>query len=1155
MKLRRLDLLRYGHLADRTLVFPPDATLHVVHGANEAGKSTALAAIADALFGFGHRTDYDFLHGGPRLRIGFSLTAQDGTQGDFIRRKGRNNTLTDAADQPVPEDTMRRLLGGASREYFEQGFGLDSARLRAGAESLLRSGGDAGESLLAGAGLLNLRAALNSLDEEARSLVGDGRGKRRLSEAADAWRLAQRATDERAIAPRAWQEAETAHTAAVAALADVQAESRTLATENNKLQRVRRVAQVLAALDASRAVVEALKDVPYLPADATTRLETADTARREAARDAAREAEAAERLTAERAALPRDPAALAVRDAIDALAEGRPIAVQAENDLPKVRAAAASHRAKVVDALLDLGLDRAPEAARDAVPTAGARRTVQRLIAQRAELAAKAAAARENLATAQRRRDRAAAAVEAAPAPPAPALARGTIEAVRAEGPLDAQHDQEVRAAETAERATAAALSALPLWTGNAAALEACPIPLPAAANAAAARLDQAAKTLTVSQATVAQLIGEQAAIEAEIARLSEGEIVPTPDAVAVAREQRDRVWLVLRSALEGGVAPSGGHSVGAFETLRDDADRLADRRADDAQRVADFLTATASRDQLRIRRTEAESALADAEAAATGAEAAWRALWEPAGVTPDSPAAMAEWRHQRAEVLQRAESAAEACQRRDGLAARRERARQALAGQSAGLEPLATLLLRAETACAAAEAEAAADQRRSEALAREEAQLPDLRAAAETASAALDDWAGKWATAATALGLASDASTDVAEAALGAWSRIAEAAPAWRSDEDRVIAMSATSVDFAQAAEAVRAHLGEPDRGEPDRGDPAPAIAARATRRLADALAAEQTAAELSAHIAVHATAAETATRQHDEAEADLAALRSAAGAEDNGALARIIEQAWKRDSAARDIAVREQNLLASGDGLPEADLRAESAGMDPDSAAAQLAEIGDRMAVLGDRRESLSAERTRAEATLAEMCAGHDAAAKAQEAEDALAEARATAERYARLHVARVLLKAGIDRFRAEQQDPLLRSASAHFALLTGGRYRRLGVDQDAAGRSLLLAVYDDGSECPIDGLSEGTRDQLYLALRVAAVEAHVARSEPLPFIADDLLVNFDDGRATAALWLLAELGRSTQVILFTHHDHIAALAAAQPGAAVQRLPGPSI
>src|SRR5271165_2591386 len=185
MKLRRLDLLRYGHLSDVPLIFDDVAPLHVVYGLNEAGKSTALAAIADALFGFGHRTDFDFLHGAPHLRVGFTLTARDGAVENFIRRKGRRDTLRDTADQVVPDEALRRFLGGVSRDSFEQGFGLDGARLREGGRELLRLGGEAGESLLAGAGLLNLRAVLTQLDEEAKSLVGDGRGRRRLSDAVE----------------------------------------------------------------------------------------------------------------------------------------------------------------------------------------------------------------------------------------------------------------------------------------------------------------------------------------------------------------------------------------------------------------------------------------------------------------------------------------------------------------------------------------------------------------------------------------------------------------------------------------------------------------------------------------------------------------------------------------------------------------------------------------------------------------------------------------------------------------------------------------------------------------------------------------------------------------------------------------------------------
>jgi len=77
-------------------------------------------------------------------------------------------------------------------------------------------------------------------------------------------------------------------------------------------------------------------------------------------------------------------------------------------------------------------------------------------------------------------------------------------------------------------------------------------------------------------------------------------------------------------------------------------------------------------------------------------------------------------------------------------------------------------------------------------------------------------------------------------------------------------------------------------------------------------------------------------------------------------------------------------------------------------------------------------------------------------------------------------------------------------------------------------------------VEAMSEGTRDQLYLALRLATLERYLAHAEPLPLVIDDILVNFDDERSRATLEVLAELSRRTQVILFTHHARLRDLAA---------------
>ena len=72
-------------------------------------------------------------------------------------------------------------------------------------------------------------------------------------------------------------------------------------------------------------------------------------------------------------------------------------------------------------------------------------------------------------------------------------------------------------------------------------------------------------------------------------------------------------------------------------------------------------------------------------------------------------------------------------------------------------------------------------------------------------------------------------------------------------------------------------------------------------------------------------------------------------------------------------------------------------------------------------------------------------------------------------------------------------------------------------------------------VEGMSSGTRDQLYLALRLASLEKYMESAEPMPFIVDDVLVDFDDARSQAALNALAELAEKTQVILFTHHSQV--------------------
>jgi uncharacterized protein YhaN len=81
--------------------------------------------------------------------------------------------------------------------------------------------------------------------------------------------------------------------------------------------------------------------------------------------------------------------------------------------------------------------------------------------------------------------------------------------------------------------------------------------------------------------------------------------------------------------------------------------------------------------------------------------------------------------------------------------------------------------------------------------------------------------------------------------------------------------------------------------------------------------------------------------------------------------------------------------------------------------------------------------------------------------------------------------------------------------------------------------------GAAVHVAGMSDGTADQLYLALRLASLEQYLEHNEPLPFVVDDILLRFDDERALATLRVLAGLAERTQVLFFTHHRHLVELA----------------
>jgi len=1159
MRLRRLDLTRYGKFTDHVIDFGekvdggPD--LHIVYGLNEAGKSTALSGFLDLLFGIEERSRYDFLHPYAAMEVGAVLEVGEARH-ELRRVKQRTGSLRDAAGQPVGDGVIAGALAGLTRDAYRMMFSLDDQTLEEGGNAILDSKGDLGELLFsASAGLAGLSRALSAVTGEADAIF------RRRASSTEIAGLKRRLNDLKAEREKVDVQA-SAHAALVAELRRAEQAYDAAMTEHGTLKARRddlgglvRAAPLAAEHASLSAVLAPHAELPRPPAHWASDLPALMVADATLGTKRAAADERLERLRAEIDGIAVDRRVLGLADRIEALSLGSARVQTAEPDLPKRRAELAESRSRLAQlarAIAGPENDADPDALAVDAATLG---SLRGLIERWSGVEEKLSRSREEHETASEAFDRAredrAALDRDHPALGAPQRAALQAAAGRVrETDLLARRRLAQAAARAKSQAAEEAMRRLAPWSGEPAALEALRVP---SARQIQAWRDEAAEHALRSKGHCERGRGletEGAALAAKVAA-AEAAIGPIGDAESGRlRARRDAAWVRHRDAMDAASAAAFEQAMQAVDGMAEArlaaADRLAELRGlrrdlevcrAGIAREAELLSELDGERSDLSSRIEAAGLPGSGDAASAGERLSgiedWLALRERA------VAAIAERRTAEAEC---AAVEAEIAREADALG-------EALA--AAGTPPegldLPALLQAADTLLAEdaryAEARAAADKRLRDDARSLEARRKDAAAAAGDGRAWEEAWgralAGTWFA-----GLAADraAVRAIVEAIAGLPERLAER----DGLSHRVEAMQADREAFLAELASVQAALGEPADGTE------PVAAASALR---DRLRAAGHA--LDARRAKEAERADLEAKRrvlleeiglHDARKAERLAFFGLTSLADVSAR---LDECARRDriEADRDkLAAR----IRQEAGAPSLEAALERLAEGAPEERTQAYETSDRRVEdLNERLKELFAAKSAAADRLAAV-GGDDAVVRIEaERRTILLEIEDKALRFLHLRTGALLAERALQAYREKHRGSMMGRASDAFRAMTRDAYAGLATRPEKDREILIGRPSAGGSKLATD-MSKGTRFQLYLALRLAGYEEFVATRHPVPFVADDIMETFDEPRSEEVLSLFGKVSHLGQVIYLTHHRHLCDLARkAVPGARVHELP----
>lgn len=1163
MRFLELNLMAFGPFTDLQIdLSGGNYGLHLIYGANEAGKSSTLRAITDFLFGIPIRSADNFLHAHADLRVGASLQHSDGRRLQAIRRKANQKSLRRPIDdQPLLEEVLQPFLGNVDRDLFCAMFGINHESLRSGGQEIAAGKGRLGELLFsASTGLVNLRATHRSIHEQIEELLKPtGRsgkihdGLQQLSERKSALKESQ-------VTVETWVYWKTALDCAWKRRDEVDQQ---LGDLRRDLERLTRFEKSLTAISLWRTQCErcqALRHVPLLDkdfdrqtAELNLRLATAQTRHQEIEKQL-------QLVELQLGSLNVSEELLELSDLMENFRDRFASYRKAQQDRPSVIAKRDMYEQEIKELLTELGYSGQLNKIELLRVPKDRRAKIYQLSVQQVELSERRKSTRAAVEKLRQQVQQLQKKLVFLPEIQDISRAKTVLQFALQHAELDNKLVENQQEQNRIQHQIDTSLARLPLWQGNLEQLEGGALPREATMDRWESELQAHAQALTNWDRMLEEQHRLQESVHRKLKELEVHAALPTEEELHLARVRRDELWASIRSQFDS-EQPSRFHEqdpqlqeprLKLATALSDsivEADRIADRLRHDAERVAMKQQWLLEQELLEQKLAKLESDRAKAATLYFQAQANWENVWKPLRIQPLSPREMSEWMRQFQVLLQLRDQLTELQAERHQLEHQIEGVRSlvlnALSADSAaekvdGLS-LGLLIRHLNDFC---DRQQAAIQNRNQLhseIASRQQQLAELEQVGDSTDQEIQLMSKDWSNEMQFLGLESDALPAQAEARLEILAELMNYKKEWDTQCRRVNHIDRDANLFAnEVAELAKKFVPEVCNQTPDEQF-------LALRRLFET---HQEAAKTRNNLLeqkielIRDVAAYRGLQE--QAQAELDQMKQVAKVEALDQLIGAARKSQERMAAEENLRTAEEQVSSFSNGKPLAafiaEVEAELAHPQPFNF--RIQQLLERIEQLVQDRDQVMAQCTTAELELARFDGGADAAEKAFLVENCLAKLDEQLHQLTVLKLSAAVLAFGIEQHRAKNEGPVLERAGQIFRDITAGRYDGLRADFNDRGEPVVAGVRNGKSDgrsglITVEAMSDGTRDQLYLALRLASLESWLKNHEPIPLIVDDILLNFDDARSLSTLKALAELSHQTQVIFFTHHRHLLELA----------------